>query len=152
MSALRTFLCAICHPTDKGLGPYVAYRPNYMRQGIKEHLSNPVNYTRLSVNKATAKLAKQKKLFCKAFAEYKDWLTEDQVKYFKRSFKKHSCFGGSRNPLLYLLWKVHKITKVFLNALSHVIRSVRNVRTEALVGGVTDGTRESAKSRHCFSK
>ena len=25
MSALCTLSCAICHPTDKGLGPYVAY-------------------------------------------------------------------------------------------------------------------------------
>ena len=72
MSALRTLSCVICHPTDKGLGPYVAYRPNYMRQGIKEHLSNPANYTRLSADEATAELAEQKRLFREAFAEYKD--------------------------------------------------------------------------------
>ena len=57
MSALCTLSCAICHPTDKSFGPYVAYRPNYMRQRIKEHLSNPENYIRLPADKGTAELA-----------------------------------------------------------------------------------------------
>ena len=88
MSALFTLSCAICHPTDKGLGPYVAYRQNYMSQGIKERLiNNPDNYTRLSPDEATTELAEQKKLLYEAFAEYKDWLSEDQQQYFKRSFK-----------------------------------------------------------------
>ena len=63
ISALLILSCAICHPTDKGLGPYVAYRQNYMSQGIKEHLNNPENYTRLSSEEAKAELAEQKKIF-----------------------------------------------------------------------------------------
>ena len=57
MSALRTLSCVICYPIDKGLGLYVEYRPNYMRQGIEEYLDTPDNYTRLSADEATAELA-----------------------------------------------------------------------------------------------
>ena len=108
ISALCTLSCAICHPTDKGLSPYVAYQPNYMNQGIKEHLDHLNKYTRLSSIEATAELGEQKKLFYEAFIEYKDWLSPELQQYFERSFKKHLCFGGNRNMLLYLLWKVCK--------------------------------------------
>lgn len=60
MLALLTVACVIFHSTDKGLGPYVVYWPNYMNQGIKEHLNAPENYTRLSPIEAMAKLAEQK--------------------------------------------------------------------------------------------
>ena len=62
--------CAIGHPTDKGLDPYMSYWPNYMQQGIKEHLDVREKYTRLSPDEATEEKAEQKKLFLKAFKKY----------------------------------------------------------------------------------
>ena len=126
MLALRTLSCAIYHPTDKGLGPYVTYQQNYMRQGIKEHLNNINNHTRLSPDEATAELAAQKKLFYEAFAKYKDRLSENLQQYFKRSFKKHSFLvvvGTRSSTSCGKFTKTNRLPVQSFHPADHLVRS-----------------------------
>ena len=107
--ALSSFstLGLICHPADKGVGPYVAPRGKYFHQGYTEHLSNKYNYVQLTAEEAKTELSSQKTAFLALFSEFRDSLDDEFIKYFKRSFESDRL-SECRIPMLYLLWKVHK--------------------------------------------
>ena len=97
----------VYHPADKGVGPYVAPRGTYFRQGFKEHLSNTYNYVKVSPDDAAAELLAQKVEFKKIFQEFKHTLDDNVITYFNRSFH-NDRLVACRCPALYFLWKVHK--------------------------------------------
>ena len=97
----------IIHGSDKGLGPYVAPKPTYIKQSLTEHMLNPINYVRLSATAAEKELKEQKDAFLTAYSANALFIDDDHIKYFDRNHRKHSK-EGSRTPLFYALWKVHK--------------------------------------------
>lgn len=107
LSALKKMKLVIAYPTDKGLGPYVAYRPNYIKQALKEHLTVDKNYKRLLPAEAEQELAKQRELLREAYEVNEERDDIEHKTYFERSFKLHGG-EGSRIPVFYGLWKVHK--------------------------------------------
>ena len=52
--ALPLFLTLglVCHPSDKGVGLFVAPRGMYFHQGFMEHLSNECTYVQLLADEA----------------------------------------------------------------------------------------------------
>jgi hypothetical protein len=107
LSAFKKMNMAICYSADKGLGPYVVHRPDYIKQGFTEHLTNKYNYVRLLPEEAVQALSEQKKQFKKVYNEEGWKLDDDHQLYFKRCFKT-DCKEGSKTPIFYGLWKVHK--------------------------------------------
>ena len=94
----------IIHGADKGLGPYVASRPKAIKQVITEHLSGDT-YEQLSEETAKKEQRESENAFRLLVKKHEKKL--DHITWFERSFLLHAK-EGSRTPVFYPLWKVHK--------------------------------------------
>jgi hypothetical protein len=108
-SSLKRMDLVLAYSADKGLGPYVNPKyPNYIKQGINEHMGNNANYTRLLSQDAEEALQEQFTVFIKAFKTNEQFFCPAHKQYFTRSVKLHQSKEGSRTPKFYGLWKIHK--------------------------------------------
>ena len=88
---------------DKNLGPVIMERANYIKQVLHEHLLDEETYEHISEDTATKLFEFTYQQTMKLLDEYKEYISEEELIYFKRSFAKNNRF-----PQFYGMPKVHK--------------------------------------------
>jgi hypothetical protein len=98
----------VIHSTDKGLGPYVSARPEYITDVLQQHLLNDANYEFLPLATAKSEILKQRQRFLEIYGKHKDSLiSEAEEVYFKRATT-DDHLSQTRVPQFYGTYKVHK--------------------------------------------
>ena len=105
LAQLKKQNLVVCHPTNKGLGPYIIDRETYIKQILTERLTNDENYRQLSPEQANQAFIQQRRRFQRLFLKHKNDIKESV--YFERSI----ADNPGQRPLFYALWKVHKQKK-----------------------------------------
>jgi hypothetical protein len=108
LSEIATRQDLIFNTTDKGLGPSVSERLNYIPDVLNEHLLNKENYEFLPKAQAVLELQKQRRRFLALYAEHEESLiSEAEQTYFKRATTANHL-SKTRVPQFYGTYKVHK--------------------------------------------
>ena len=99
----KNFIVALA---DKNLGPILIERDEYVRRDLKDHLSNEVTYTQISLDEARNYMAYHRKTVGKLFLseEPLDSIRDEDKTLFRRLFKQDKF----RRPTFYILFKIHK--------------------------------------------
>ena len=89
--------------SDKNLGPAIMERELYIKNILTEHLLDGKTYTQISEDEGERILMFIETETNKLLQEYKEYISEDEKRYFSRGFAK--C---KRTPQFYGMPKVHK--------------------------------------------
>jgi hypothetical protein len=93
-------------PADKNLGPCILERSTYTQLAFKNHLSDNSTYKQLSEEEATSRIAYIQGQIVSFLKDFKQVLTDPDLKYIKRSIAPDHL----KDPFsyFYLLPKIHK--------------------------------------------